>query len=64
MAMMPPENKAAGRPFDTPAMRALRDRLKRKPPNLDTLRVWNGNEGPTLPSARPGLRGPSRRTMT
>ncbi|HEY1244175.1 MAG TPA: hypothetical protein VGF29_05020 [Hyphomicrobiaceae bacterium] len=33
-------------PFATPAMEALRRRLAK--PDLDTLRVWNGNEGPTL----------------
>jgi hypothetical protein len=33
--------------FDTPSMRALRERLRRRP-NVGMLKVWNGNEGPTL----------------
>jgi hypothetical protein len=34
--------------FDCPQMRALRDRLRRRQPNVGMLKVWNGNEGPTL----------------
>ena len=34
--------------FDTPAIRALRERLHRRRPNVGMLKVWNGNEGPTL----------------
>ena len=46
--------------FNTPQMRALAQRLHRQPrgqkpkgkhrrqPNVGMLKVWNGNEGPTL----------------
>jgi hypothetical protein len=33
--------------LDTPEMRALRDRLLRRP-SVEMLKVWNGNEAPTL----------------
>lgn len=39
--------KATGQPFATPAMQALRNKLRPKP-DLNSLKVWNGNEGPTL----------------
>jgi hypothetical protein len=44
---------AMGRPFATPAMRDLKRRARRRT-SLDTLRVWNNNEGP---DARAAVRG-------
>jgi hypothetical protein len=46
-----PEDMRARNPrnaFDCPQMHALRDRLRRRQPNVGMLKVWNGNEGPTL----------------
>jgi hypothetical protein len=35
-------------PFNIPEMHALRKRLQDRVPNVGMLKVWNGNEGPTL----------------